>query len=195
MASEWRIGRSSESRVGFGLGSEFGFENPLQFFALLPLILRTDTNLVRHTLGFGFPALPRQKNLLSFFCLLPRFGTLPAPYSRLVTRPGGDLSRRRALPHSRGMGTHMYSVEYPIPPTVGKYSQPIILKVPETIGSPRDHFHLVVEPLGDAIGFAEAPHGDHRFHPAGQCLRQCAQRAVPQLLEQLQIPWQLRPGQ
>ena len=56
----------------------------------------------------------------------------------------------------------------PGPPAVGQHSQPIILKVPETIGSPGDHFHLGVEALRDAVVFAEAPHRDDRLQPTGQ---------------------------
>jgi len=44
----------------------------------------TDAKQVRHTLGFGFPALPRQKKALPFFHLLPRFGPLRAPHNRQV---------------------------------------------------------------------------------------------------------------
>ena len=84
MASEWRIGKSYESRVGFGPGSEFGFQKPLRFFNLLTPIPRTDPNPVQHMLGFGFPALPRQKNLLPFFRLLTRFAPLRAPHNRQV---------------------------------------------------------------------------------------------------------------
>jgi len=70
----------------FGLGpsSEFGFEKPLPFFELLPAIQETATNPVRHTLGFGSHALPRQKNLLPFFALLSRFGPLRAAHNRQV---------------------------------------------------------------------------------------------------------------
>ena len=50
---------------------------------------------------------------------------------------------------------------------MGQHSQPIILKVPETIGSPRDHFHLVVEALRDAVTFAESPHGNNGFQLDG----------------------------
>jgi len=58
------------------------------------------------------------------------------------------------------MATHLYTVDNANPPAVGQHPQPIILKVPETIGSPGDHFHLVVEALCDAVAFAESPHGD-----------------------------------
>ncbi len=71
---DWRLGRSSE----------FGFENPLRFFNLIPPIPQTDPNQVQHTLGFGFSALSRRKNPLHFFCLLPRFGPLRAPHNRQV---------------------------------------------------------------------------------------------------------------
>ena len=65
------------------------------------------------------------------------------------------------------MGIHPYTIDYPIPPAVGQHSQPVILKVPETKGSPRYHLHLVVETFGDAIGLAEAPHRNDGCHPAG----------------------------
>jgi hypothetical protein len=68
----------------FGPGSEFGFENPLRFFALLAPIPQTDPNAVRHTLDFGLPALPRQKNLLPFFRLPPQFGPLRTAHNRQV---------------------------------------------------------------------------------------------------------------
>jgi len=42
--------------VAFGPGSEFGFENLLQIFALLPLNPQTDPTKVRHMLGFGYDA-------------------------------------------------------------------------------------------------------------------------------------------
>jgi len=70
------------------------------------------------------------------------------------------------------MGIHTYPIDNTVPPAVGQYSQPIILKVPETIRSPRDHFHLVMEALGDAVRFIETPHGHNGFHPTRQCLGQ-----------------------
>jgi hypothetical protein len=65
------------------------------------------------------------------------------------------------------MGIHTYPIDDADPPAVGQYSQPIILKVPETIRSPGDHFHLVVEALGDAVGFAKSPHSHNSvdLHP------------------------------
>lgn len=66
-----------------------------------------------------------------------------------------------------------------MPPAVGQHSQPIILKVPKTISPSRDHFHLVVEALGDAIRFTKAPHRQNGRHPAGQCLCQHPQGAIP----------------
>jgi len=45
---------------------------------------QTDPNQVRHTLGFGYPAPIPQKNLLPFFRLLRRFGSLPAPHNLQV---------------------------------------------------------------------------------------------------------------
>jgi hypothetical protein len=62
----------------------FGFEKSLKLFALLPLSPKTDLLQVRHTLGFGFPALPRLENPLPFFRLPPRFRPLPAPHNRQV---------------------------------------------------------------------------------------------------------------
>ena len=35
------------------------------------------------------------------------------------------------------MGFHTYTIDYPIPPAVGRYSESIILKVPEAVGPPR----------------------------------------------------------
>jgi hypothetical protein len=69
----------------------FGFENLLLVFDLLPRPLQTDPNPVRHTLGFGYPAQTHQKNTLTFFRLLPRFGPLPAPHNRQVegSNPSG----------------------------------------------------------------------------------------------------------
>ena len=72
------------SYVRFGPGSEFGFENPLRFLNFLPPAPQTDPTQVRHTLGFGFPAPLRQKKLLIFFRLLPRFGPLTSPHNRQV---------------------------------------------------------------------------------------------------------------
>jgi len=46
------------------------------------------------------------------------------------------------------MGIHTHTIDYSIPPTVGQYPQPIILKVPKTIRPSRDHLHLVVEAFG-----------------------------------------------
>jgi hypothetical protein len=67
------------------------------------------------------------------------------------------------------MSIHPYPINNAIPPAVGQHPQPIILKVSKTISPSRDHFHFVVEPFGDAVAFAEAPHGDDRLQPAGQC--------------------------
>ena len=58
------------------------------------------------------------------------------------------------------MGIHPYPIDDTVPPAVGQHSQPIILKVSETISPPRDHLHLVVKAFGDAVAFAETPHGD-----------------------------------
>lgn len=49
------------------------------------------------------------------------------------------------------MGIHPYPIDNAIPPAVGQHSLPIILKVPETISPSQNHFHLVVEALGDAV--------------------------------------------
>jgi hypothetical protein len=68
----------------FGPGSEFGFKNPLAFFNLLRPTPQTDPNSVRHTVGFGYNAPRHQRNLLSFFSLLSKFGTLPASHNRQV---------------------------------------------------------------------------------------------------------------
>ena len=69
---------------GFGPGSEFGFGNLLRFFGLLPPTTKTDRTQVRHTLGFGYSTPPRQKNLLVFIKLHPRFGPLTSPHNRQV---------------------------------------------------------------------------------------------------------------
>ncbi len=63
-------------------------------------------------------------------------------------------------------------IDYPIPPAVGQYSQPIVLKVSEAKGPPRNHLHLEMEALGDAVAFAETPHCKNGLHPAGQGLGQ-----------------------
>ncbi len=55
-------GVTGSSKVG--PGSEFGFENCLQFFSLLPPTPETDPNQVRHTLGFDSDALPVPGELL-----------------------------------------------------------------------------------------------------------------------------------
>jgi len=68
----------------FGPGSEFGFENLLHIFNLPPPTPKTEPTQVRHTLGFGYPAPPRQQNPLPFFRLLPGFRSLPAPHNRQV---------------------------------------------------------------------------------------------------------------
>ena len=70
--------------MGFGPGSEFGFKNPLEILRLPTAIPQTDPSQVRHTLGFGLAALPRQINPLFFMQLLPRFSPLPAPHNRQV---------------------------------------------------------------------------------------------------------------
>ena len=41
----------------------------------------------------------------------------------------------------------------------------------KTIGTPGDNFQLVVEALGDAVAFAESPHGHDWLQQAGQFLR------------------------
>jgi len=56
------------------------------------------------------------------------------------------------------MGIHTYTIDYPTPPAVGQYSQPIILKVSKAKGPPGDHFHLVVEALGGSIALVGSPH-------------------------------------
>ena len=53
------------TRGDLGPGSEFGFENHLRFFALLAPIPQTEPNAVRHTLGFGCPAVPTKNQLLA----------------------------------------------------------------------------------------------------------------------------------
>jgi hypothetical protein len=68
----------------FGPGSEFGSEKLLRFFDLLPPNRKTDPKEVRHTLGFGHPALTCQKNPLPFLHLLPGLDPLPAPHNRQV---------------------------------------------------------------------------------------------------------------
>jgi len=72
------------TRGGFGPGSVFGFNVTLLSFGLLPPIPKTDPLQVRHMLGFGFPALPRWKDPLTYSRLLHRFGTLPAPHNPQV---------------------------------------------------------------------------------------------------------------
>jgi hypothetical protein len=42
---------------------------------------------------------------------------------------------------------------------------PVIVNVSKSIGSSGDHFHLVMEALGDAVIFAEAPHGGDLLFP------------------------------
>ena len=71
-------------RNRFGPGSEFGFADLLPFLGLPVTCSETDPNKVRHTLGFGYPALPSQKNPLPFFSLLRKFGPLRAPHNRQV---------------------------------------------------------------------------------------------------------------
>jgi len=75
----------------FGPGSEFGFENPLQFFRLPPAGSEIDLIRVLHTLGFGYPGLRCQKNLLFFIQLLSEFGPLPSPHNRQVAGLGGPV--------------------------------------------------------------------------------------------------------
>ena len=76
--------RQLNQPVRLSLGSEFGFGNLLHILNLLPSWSETDRSQVRHTLGFGYPALLRQEKLLPFFRLLPKFGSLPAPHNRQV---------------------------------------------------------------------------------------------------------------
>ncbi len=68
----------------FGSGSEFGFENPLPLFGLLPPAPETDPPQVRHTLGFGHLDPQSQKNPLPFLNLLPRFDCLRVSHNRQV---------------------------------------------------------------------------------------------------------------
>ena len=75
---------SSLEAAQLGPGSEFGFRNPLHFFALLAPTPKTDPNPVRHTLGFGYNAPGLVDSPLGFFSLLSRFGTLPASHNRQV---------------------------------------------------------------------------------------------------------------
>ena len=67
-----------------GPGSEFGFENVLCFFDLLPPAPQTDPAQVRHTFGFGYPALSQQENTLQFFRLVGRLSPLLPPHNRGV---------------------------------------------------------------------------------------------------------------
>ena len=64
----------------FGPGSEFGFENLLRFFGLPVTCSEADSTQVWHTLGFGYPALPCQKNPLFFFHLPSGFSPFPTPH-------------------------------------------------------------------------------------------------------------------
>ena len=75
----------------FGLGSEFGFENPLHFFNLLAPTPQIDPAPVRHTLGFGYNAPGLVDSPLVFFSLLARFGSLPASHNRQVEGLGGPV--------------------------------------------------------------------------------------------------------
>lgn len=81
-------------RPQLGPGSEFGFENLLHFFNLLAPTLQTDPSQVRPEFGFGSAATCPEKNLLRFFSLLSRFGTLPASHNRQVegSSPSGPTT-------------------------------------------------------------------------------------------------------
>jgi len=75
----------------FGPGSEFGFENPMQFFSLPSVGSEIDLARILHTLGFGCSGLHCQKNLLFFIQLPSEFGPLPAPHKQQVAGLGGPV--------------------------------------------------------------------------------------------------------
>lgn len=62
--------------------------------------------------------------------------------------------------HLTGDGHSLRTIDRTIPPAVGNDSQSIILKIPESIRSSGDHFHLGMEAFSDAVGFTETPHGN-----------------------------------
>jgi hypothetical protein len=54
------------------------------------------------------------------------------------------------------------------------YPQPVIRKIPESIRTALDHFHLRMEPFGDSIVFREPPHtGDQAVYAS------CPARRLP----------------
>ena len=61
---------------------------------------------------------------------------------------------------------------------MSQYLQSLFLKVLKSVGAPRDHFHLIVENLSDAVTFAEPPHDNHGLQPVQQRLRQTAQVVI-----------------
>src|SRR5690606_32090420 len=83
-----------------------------------------------------------------------------------------STTRFLALPHYRGTGHSLHSVDYTIPTALGQDPQPVILKISKSIGTTREHFHFGVEALGNAVGLGKAPHPHDGFQPRSECRRQ-----------------------